>query len=88
VNLVELQGREAILGSLFRRHVRQLEDPRIRYVSVDLAMTDIVFEKVDNASFHAVSYVEFDFHHECRGMKYENLSKLIQEIEQKLTNIG
>ena len=29
-------------------------------------------------------YVWFDFHHECKGMKYENLAKLVQEITQEL----
>lgn len=29
-------------------------------------------------------YVEFDFHHECRGMRYENISKLITALESDL----
>lgn len=31
-----------------------------------------------------LQYVWFDFHHECRGMKYENLTKLIDSIKPQL----
>lgn len=31
-----------------------------------------------------IKYVWFDFHHECRKMKYENLSKLIEQVKEKL----
>jgi len=33
-------------------------------------------------------YVWFDFHHECRKMKYENLAKLVDLIKQKLTSFN
>jgi hypothetical protein len=32
----------------------------------------------------AFSYVWFDFHAECKGMKYENLSKLIYRIKNQI----
>lgn len=31
-----------------------------------------------------IKYVWFDFHHECRKMKWENLSKLINIVQEKL----
>ena len=33
-------------------------------------------------------YVWFDFHHECRNMKYENLSKLLNEIKEDIKKSG
>ena len=27
-------------------------------------------------------YVEFDFHNECRGMSYSNISKLVSSLER------
>lgn len=30
----------------------------------------------------------FDFHHECRKMRYENLAKLIDLIEPKFRHYG
>lgn len=32
----------------------------------------------------AITYVHFDFHHECRRMQWQNLSKLIARIENEL----
>jgi len=31
-----------------------------------------------------IMYVWFDFHHECRKMKWENLSKLVDQVKSKL----
>lgn len=36
-------------------------------------------EKVDKGT-----YVWFDFHHECRGMKYENLANLVEMVNSQL----
>lgn len=36
----------------------------------------------------ALRYVWFDFHSECRKMKYENLSKLVSQIKDDLDKMG
>ncbi|KAI8341622.1 SacI homology domain-containing protein [Choanephora cucurbitarum] len=59
VNLTELLGREAIVGSEYRKHVEELADPNIKYV-------------------------EFDFHKETKGMKFENISKLSKSLHDDL----
>lgn len=35
-----------------------------------------------------IQYVWFDFHHECRNMKYENLRALLYEINKSLEDFG
>ena len=35
-----------------------------------------------------IFYVWFDFHHECRKMKWENLSKLIDLVRDKIGGFG
>ncbi|KAG8217577.1 putative phosphatidylinositide phosphatase [Butyriboletus roseoflavus] len=35
-----------------------------------------------------IRYYEYDFHHETRGMKYENISKLINELERTFESQG
>ncbi|EJU05562.1 hypothetical protein DACRYDRAFT_113641 [Dacryopinax primogenitus] len=35
-----------------------------------------------------VKYREFDFHHECKGMKYENISKLIDTLQSTFASQG
>lgn len=32
-------------------------------------------------------YVEFDFHNECKGMRYENISKLITSLTDDLEDL-
>ncbi|CDH60949.1 related to sac1-recessive suppressor ofsecretory defect [Lichtheimia corymbifera JMRC:FSU:9682] len=63
VNLTELSGREAIVGSEYRRHVEHLADPNIKYV-------------------------EFDFHRETKGMRFENISKLSTSLRNDLAKIA
>ncbi|KAG1141195.1 hypothetical protein G6F37_008309 [Rhizopus arrhizus] len=62
VNLTELVGREAIIGSEYRKHVESFGDPNIKYV-------------------------EFDFHKETKGMKYENISKLSNSLYDDMTKL-
>ncbi|CED82657.1 Phosphoinositide phosphatase SAC1 [Phaffia rhodozyma] len=35
-----------------------------------------------------VQYTQFDFHHECRGMKFENVSKLVHQLDRTFANQG
>ena len=35
-----------------------------------------------------LSYVWFDFHHECKNMKYENLKYLLKEVNKQLESFG
>ncbi|KAI9265645.1 SacI homology domain-containing protein [Helicostylum pulchrum] len=62
VNLTELSGREAIVGSEYRKLVENLADPNIKYV-------------------------EFDFHRETKGMRFENISKLSKSLYDDLSKI-
>lgn len=35
-----------------------------------------------------ISYEWFDFHAECKNLKYENLSKLLDKVNDKLLGFG
>ncbi|KAG0364655.1 SacI homology domain-containing protein [Gamsiella multidivaricata] len=35
-----------------------------------------------------IRYVEFDFHEQCKGMKYENIDQLIQSLEGPILELG
>jgi phosphatidylinositol 4-phosphatase len=45
----------------------------------------LIEEKMRDKS---VKYVHFDFHHECRRMQWQNISKLINQIENELEAQG
>lgn len=36
----------------------------------------------------SINYVWFDYHHECKGMKVENCSKLMRDIDDQLEDFG
>ena len=67
VNLVEMQGNEAVVGNRFRDLVAGLnskgEGPR-------------------------VGWTWFDFHAECRGMRFENVERLFSQIAPDLARIS
>ncbi|KAI8148334.1 SacI homology domain-containing protein [Fennellomyces sp. T-0311] len=63
VSLTELDGREAVVGSEYRRHIEHLADPNIKYV-------------------------EFDFHRETKGMRFENISKLSGNLREDLAKLA
>jgi len=47
------------------------------------------FTEVVNAlNDKSISYEWFDFHGECKKMKWENLSKLLKNVESQLTQYG
>ena len=47
-------------------------------------MTDIVTQLNDPN----IEYVWFDFHGECKKMKWENLSKLVAIVKEKMVSYG
>lgn len=42
-------------------------------------------ERLDNPRAH---YTYFDFHHECKGMKFERVSKLVDSLKEALDHQG
>ncbi|RHZ46753.1 hypothetical protein Glove_606g57 [Diversispora epigaea] len=76
INLVETCGREAVVGGAFRE-------------AVDLYINDYDNEYNDIRHHEKkIEYKEFDFHNECKGMKYENISKLVDMLEKSFNDIG
>lgn len=44
-----------------------------------------LLQEMDNKN---VRYESYDFHHECRKMRWERLSNLVQRLQQELTDFG
>lgn len=57
-----------------------LIDKKGSQLRIGTTFTNIVKDMQDDL----IKYVWFDFHHECRKMKWENLSKLIEQVKEKL----
>ncbi|KAI0797649.1 SacI homology domain-containing protein [Abortiporus biennis] len=54
----------------------------------EAAVTNAYREYVNELDLKDVKYCEYDFHRETRGMKYENISKLIEQLERTFENQG
>ncbi|KAJ1309598.1 hypothetical protein OPQ81_006371 [Rhizoctonia solani] len=63
VNLVEMGGREGVVGSAFGELVNMIGEDDLKLV-------------------------DFDFHAETKGMKYENISKLVDQLERTFAAQG
>jgi hypothetical protein len=44
--------------------------------------------QVESSALPETRFVSFDFHKECKGMKYENLAKLTQTVQDEFPNMG
>lgn len=54
----------------------------------ELAVHQAYADAVGALSNKAVRFVPFDFHHECSKMRYENLSKLVAEVDGEFAAQG
>ncbi|CCA69257.1 related to SAC1-recessive suppressor of secretory defect [Serendipita indica DSM 11827] len=51
-------------------------------------ITDAFRETMNGLGLQGAKYNEWDFHRECRGMRYENISKLIHKLERTFEQQG
>lgn len=80
VNLAEQGGKEGQISKAYRTSVEKLrsEDPS-EGSSVEKAE-----KEWDRKKLH---YVDFDFHKECSGMKFENVAKLLGQMHETLAEM-
>lgn len=51
-------------------------------------LSDVFVENILTLNEPDVSFVSFDFHEYCRGMKFENVSILLESVQEIITRIG
>ncbi|CAG8630005.1 15229_t:CDS:10, partial [Acaulospora morrowiae] len=44
-------------------------------------------EEIEKQNNNKINYIEFDFHKECKGMKYENISNLISKLDRNFSTM-
>ncbi|CAE6471791.1 unnamed protein product [Rhizoctonia solani] len=79
VNLVEKGGREGVVGSAFGHLVSLLGEDDFKLVEYVVGL--LISERDTDES-------SFDFHAETKGMKYENISKLVDQLERTFAAQG
>ena len=51
-------------------------------------LSDVFIDNIAQLNDEDVSIVSFDFHEYCRGMRFENVSVLLENIQELLTRMG
>lgn len=72
VNLVEKRGTEGQIGTRYERTVEHIN----------------TLTKESSSQAEPLAFEWFDFHHACRGMKFENVSLLLSQLKDQLENFG
>ncbi|KKA26447.1 hypothetical protein TD95_000147 [Thielaviopsis punctulata] len=86
VNLVEKKGIEKNIGETYQRYVAQRNEEVATSEGTDSSTaTDSSKEK---ATDNTIPFEWFDFHHACRGMKFENVSQLLEKLRGQLEAFG
>lgn len=74
VNLVEKHGVEEKIGTRYEKTIEHLNS--------------LARESSDKVNHDPLEFEWFDFHHACRGMKFENVSLLLSTLKNKLEEFG
>jgi len=72
-SLIDKHGTEVSIGELYEHHAKLLNGESGRESS---------------SAEKKIDFEWFDFHHECKGMKFENVSLLIDKLGPKLDKFG
>ncbi|SPO44498.1 related to SAC1 - Phosphatidylinositol phosphate phosphatase [Moesziomyces antarcticus] len=75
INLAEQGGKEGAISKAYRAAAEKLRDEDVAEGST---------KTWDRKQLH---YVDFDFHKECSGMRFENVAKLIAQMEPTLAQM-
>lgn len=89
-------GNDRVNSELCQKHVDDLKKGYQNICFVNLVdkkgsqkMLGTQFEKLINSLGDAsLRFVWFDFHDECKNLKYENLARLVDQISRELSNYG
>ncbi|KAG0331107.1 hypothetical protein BG000_011196 [Podila horticola] len=94
VPIMERTEQENIDG--FKKHVDTMIDTYGRQICIslvekhgrELVAGSAYTRYVEKLAEPNVRYVEFDFHEQCKGMKYENIDQLIKSLEVPIHELG
>ena len=91
VNLVNKHPAESFIGEAYERSVRYWNDLSKNSTSSESGNPNSTSSNPseENAKdSKMLSYHWFDFHEKCKGNKYENISELMNEIDEKLMSFS
>ena len=85
VNLVEKHGVEAPIAELYQRSIQRLNEEEEKKKKEE---EEEEGKEESGPETDRIGFEWFDFHDVCRGMKFENVSLLLQILGDKLESFG
>ncbi|KAF9579802.1 hypothetical protein BGW38_003792 [Lunasporangiospora selenospora] len=76
------------IDSLLAQYGRQIFISLVEQHGRELIAGAAYTHHVQKLAEPKVKYIEFDFHEECKGMKYENIDRLIKTLEAPIHELG
>ncbi|KAG0321147.1 hypothetical protein BGZ99_004090 [Dissophora globulifera] len=82
------EGFKKHIDSLINQYGRQILINLVEQHGRELIAGSAYSRYVEKLAEPSVRYVDFDFHEQCRGMKYENIDRLIESLETPILELG
>lgn len=76
------------MDGLLQKHSNVLCVNLVNQTGSEKRLADEYKELCTTYSSPSLKYIHFDFHHECKGMKFENINKLVQQVDSNLQQYG
>ncbi|KAI8597458.1 SacI homology domain-containing protein, partial [Dissophora ornata] len=82
------EGFKKHFDGLIKQYGRQICINLVEKHARELIAGSAYTRNVEKLAEPQVRYVEFDFHEQCKGMKYENIERLIKNLEAPILELG
>ncbi|KAF9361245.1 hypothetical protein BGX26_004764 [Mortierella sp. AD094] len=82
------EGFKKHVDSMINQYGRQIFINLVEQHGRELIAGSAYTHHVEKLAEPQVKYVEFDFHEQCKGMKYENIERLIKSLEAQILELG
>ncbi|KAF9995162.1 hypothetical protein BGZ79_011165 [Entomortierella chlamydospora] len=82
------EGFKKHVDSMISQYGRQIFISLVEQHGREMIAGSAYTQHVEKLAEPQVKYVEFDFHEQCKGMKYENIERLIKSIEVQIQELG
>ncbi|KAG0047659.1 hypothetical protein BGZ83_007325 [Gryganskiella cystojenkinii] len=83
-----MEGFQKHVSSQMDKYGRQIFISLVEQHGREVIAGSAYTQYVEKLAEPQVRYVQFDFHEQCRGMKYENIDRLIKSLEVPIQELG
>ncbi|KFH65827.1 hypothetical protein MVEG_07930 [Podila verticillata NRRL 6337] len=87
-DLENIEGFKKHVDTMLNTYGRQIFISLVEKHGRELVAGSAYTRYVEKLAEPNVRYVEFDFHEQCKGMKYENIDQLIKNLEVPIHELG